>query len=51
MARSWFVQSATGSSLGVVVQPMSSFWPFGPVKRSPAASDDLNFQPAGRPIE
>ncbi len=29
---------------------MSSFCPFGPVKRSPASSDDVYFQPLGRPI-
>src|SRR5690606_33629512 len=51
MLRSWFFQSATGSSFGVVVQPISSFCPSGPVNRSPAGPDDRYFHPLGSPIE
>jgi hypothetical protein len=51
MYRSWFFQSATGSSLGVDVQATSSFCPPGPVNRSPAVPEDWNFHPLGSPME
>ncbi len=51
MYRSWFFQSATGSSLGVDVQATSSFCPSGPVKRSPAEVLAWYFQPSGSPME
>ncbi|MFD5760862.1 hypothetical protein ACFWIZ_38210 [Streptomyces sp. NPDC127044] len=50
MYPSWFFQSATGSLLGVVVQPTRSFCPSGPVKRAPASSVDWYFHPLGSPI-
>ena len=51
IAPSWFFQSATGSSFGVLVHPTSSFCPSGPVKRAPAASVDRYFHPCGSPME